>query len=204
MAPRRRRRDLALLCRARPSSLTLSPNGHDVARAPSRTRSRARASARRSWCRRAGGRRATSLGAWTLVGCTVAPGFQFEGFELAPPGWRPTPRAGRGTSAHERSRASSSASRAGSSTPGRPSTTRPTTAGSCGSPKGYSKRANSASPLVPERRLDDDARRPHGGAVPAPRTCARPSGSPRSRRPGADALLERARLRGRSSRRTCC
>ena len=35
---------------------------------------------------------ATSLGAWTLVGCTVAPGFSFEGFELAPEGWRPTPR----------------------------------------------------------------------------------------------------------------
>lgn len=35
---------------------------------------------------------ATSLGAWTLVGCTVAPGFRFEGFELAPPDWRPTPR----------------------------------------------------------------------------------------------------------------
>jgi uncharacterized protein len=32
---------------------------------------------------------AASLGAWTLVGCTVAPGFRFEGFELAPPGWRP-------------------------------------------------------------------------------------------------------------------
>ncbi len=35
---------------------------------------------------------AVSLGAWTLVGCTVAPGFRFEGFELAPPGWRPMPR----------------------------------------------------------------------------------------------------------------
>lgn len=35
---------------------------------------------------------ATSLGAWTLVGCTVAPGFTFESFELAPPGWRPVPR----------------------------------------------------------------------------------------------------------------
>lgn len=33
---------------------------------------------------------AVSLGAWTLVGCTVAPGFRFEGFELAPEGWRPT------------------------------------------------------------------------------------------------------------------
>jgi uncharacterized protein len=27
---------------------------------------------------------AESLGAWTLVGCTVAPGFDFSGFELAP------------------------------------------------------------------------------------------------------------------------
>lgn len=36
---------------------------------------------------------ATSLGAWTLVGCTVAPGFDFAGFEMAPPDWRPTPRA---------------------------------------------------------------------------------------------------------------
>ena len=35
---------------------------------------------------------ATSLGAWTLVGCTVAPGFDFAGFELAPPNWRPVPR----------------------------------------------------------------------------------------------------------------
>lgn len=32
---------------------------------------------------------ARSTGAWTLVGCTVAPGFQFAGFELAPPGWTP-------------------------------------------------------------------------------------------------------------------
>jgi predicted cupin superfamily sugar epimerase len=35
---------------------------------------------------------ATSLGAWTLVGCSVAPGFSFAHFELAPPNWRPTPR----------------------------------------------------------------------------------------------------------------
>jgi predicted cupin superfamily sugar epimerase len=28
-------------------------------------------------------------GAWTLVGCTVAPGFEFSGFEMAPPGWTP-------------------------------------------------------------------------------------------------------------------
>lgn len=32
---------------------------------------------------------AVSLGAWTLVGCTVAPGFDFAGFELAPAGWSP-------------------------------------------------------------------------------------------------------------------
>jgi predicted cupin superfamily sugar epimerase len=32
---------------------------------------------------------AESLGAWTLVGCTVAPGFAFERFALAPPGWHP-------------------------------------------------------------------------------------------------------------------
>ncbi|MBS7541129.1 cupin domain-containing protein [Ancylobacter lacus] len=32
---------------------------------------------------------AESLGAWTLVGCTVAPGFEFAGFELAAPGWSP-------------------------------------------------------------------------------------------------------------------
>jgi predicted cupin superfamily sugar epimerase len=35
---------------------------------------------------------ATSLGAWTLLGCTVAPGFTFAGFEMAPAGWRPAPR----------------------------------------------------------------------------------------------------------------
>jgi predicted cupin superfamily sugar epimerase len=26
---------------------------------------------------------------WTLVGCVVTPGFEFAGFELAPPGWNP-------------------------------------------------------------------------------------------------------------------
>ena len=34
---------------------------------------------------------AESLGAWTLVSCVVAPGFEFSGFELAPPHWRPGP-----------------------------------------------------------------------------------------------------------------
>jgi predicted cupin superfamily sugar epimerase len=32
---------------------------------------------------------ARPLGAWTLVGCIVAPAFEFDGFELAPPGWEP-------------------------------------------------------------------------------------------------------------------
>jgi predicted cupin superfamily sugar epimerase len=33
---------------------------------------------------------AVTTGELTLVGCTVAPAFRFEGFELAPPGWEPT------------------------------------------------------------------------------------------------------------------
>ncbi len=32
---------------------------------------------------------AESLGRWTLVGCTVAPGFEFSGFRMAPDGWVP-------------------------------------------------------------------------------------------------------------------
>ncbi|MCM2440165.1 cupin domain-containing protein [Agrobacterium vitis] len=32
---------------------------------------------------------AESLGDYTLVGCTVAPGFTFDTFEMAPPGWKP-------------------------------------------------------------------------------------------------------------------
>lgn len=30
---------------------------------------------------------ARTTGAWSLVGCTVSPGFRFEGFELAAPGF---------------------------------------------------------------------------------------------------------------------
>ena len=32
---------------------------------------------------------ARTLGDWTLVSCTVAPGFEFAKFELAPKGWEP-------------------------------------------------------------------------------------------------------------------
>jgi len=74
-----------------PLSLTLSPNGHD-------------AQAHLLGPEIAAGQRpqrivppgwwqtAVSMGAWTLAGCTVVPGFEFDGFEMAPPDWRPTPR----------------------------------------------------------------------------------------------------------------
>lgn len=32
---------------------------------------------------------AETLGDWTLCGCTVSPGFDFSGFEMAPTGWKP-------------------------------------------------------------------------------------------------------------------
>ncbi|WP_062016625.1 cupin domain-containing protein [Aureimonas sp. AU4] len=77
-----------------PLVLTVSPNGHDASahrlgaaldlgEAPQFT-------VPANWWQTA-----TSLGEWTLVGCTVAPGFRFESFEMAPPGWRPMPRAPR-------------------------------------------------------------------------------------------------------------
>jgi len=74
-----------------PLALTLSPNGHD-------------AFAHRLGPDLISGQRpqlvvpagywqtAESLGHWTLVGCTVAPAFRFESFEMAPPDWHPTPR----------------------------------------------------------------------------------------------------------------
>ena len=75
-----------------PLALTVSENGHDA------------------WSMHLGGdlaagqrpqatvptgawQTAESLGAWSLVGCTVAPAFSFDGFEMAPPDWRPTPRS---------------------------------------------------------------------------------------------------------------
>lgn len=35
---------------------------------------------------------AETLGTWTLCGCTVSPGFEFGGFELAPGDWKPADR----------------------------------------------------------------------------------------------------------------
>ena len=34
---------------------------------------------------------ATPIDGWALVSCVVVPGFEFAGFELAPPGWSPSP-----------------------------------------------------------------------------------------------------------------
>lgn len=34
------------------------------------------------------------VGAWALVGCIVAPAFEYSGFELAPPGWEPAANPG--------------------------------------------------------------------------------------------------------------
>lgn len=74
-----------------PLALTVSENGHDawaVHLGPeilAGQRPQAVVPAHAWQC-------AESLGEWTLVGCTVSPGFDFAGFELAPPDWRPTPR----------------------------------------------------------------------------------------------------------------
>lgn len=75
-----------------PLVMTLSPNGHDAS--AHHLGNDLKAGQRPQLVVPAGcWQTATSLGAWTLVGCTVAPGFRFEGFEMAPPGWRPMPRA---------------------------------------------------------------------------------------------------------------
>lgn len=79
-----------------PLALTISPNGHDTVAhrlGPDlRTGQRPQVVVPANhW------QTAESLGHWTLVGCTVAPAFEFEQFEMAPPDWHPTPRpAGEG------------------------------------------------------------------------------------------------------------
>ncbi len=74
-----------------PLVLTISPNGHDAEAHHLGPELMARQRPQQivpagAW------QTAESLGAWTLVGCTVSPAFTFEGFELAAPDWRPTPR----------------------------------------------------------------------------------------------------------------
>lgn len=78
-----------------PLALTISQNGHD---AESHRLGPELSAAQRPqivvpancW------QSAESLGEWTLVGCTVVPGFQFSSFEMAPENWRPTPRSSGG------------------------------------------------------------------------------------------------------------
>ena len=75
-----------------PLSLSISANGHDVTShhlGPNLTTGQRPQIAVPAGAWQA----ATSLGAWTLAGCTVAPGFDFAGFEMAPPDWRPSPRS---------------------------------------------------------------------------------------------------------------
>lgn len=74
-----------------PLALTISPNGHDAT--AHRLGPNILAGERPQVVVPAGHwQTAESLGEFTLVGCTVAPGFVFEGFEMAPPDWRPVPR----------------------------------------------------------------------------------------------------------------
>lgn len=75
-----------------PLVLTVSPDGHDAA---ARHLGPGLASGQRPQITVPAGtwQSATSLGNWTLVGCTVAPGFSFDGFEMAPSDWRPMPRS---------------------------------------------------------------------------------------------------------------
>ena len=74
-----------------PMVITLSPNGHD-AEARYLGSDLARGQHPHVVVPAGHWQTATSLGAWTLVSCTVSPAFSFEGFEMAPPDWRPTPR----------------------------------------------------------------------------------------------------------------
>ncbi|MEM6933300.1 MAG: cupin domain-containing protein [Pseudomonadota bacterium] len=74
-----------------PLSLTLSPNGHDAEAMLLGPEIGAGQRPQRivpaGWWQTA-----TSMGTFTLVGCTVSPGFEFSGFEMAPEDWRPVPR----------------------------------------------------------------------------------------------------------------
>ncbi len=74
-----------------PLVLTLSPNGHDAEAhhlGPDvLAGQKPQVVVPEGWWQAA-----ESLGEWTLAGCTVAPAFDFSGFEMAPPDWRPTPR----------------------------------------------------------------------------------------------------------------
>jgi predicted cupin superfamily sugar epimerase len=75
-----------------PLVLTTSPDGHDAATVWLGPDLAARQVLQSSVPPRVW-QTAASLGAWTLVSCVVCPAFSFDGFELAPADWRPTPRS---------------------------------------------------------------------------------------------------------------
>ncbi|MEL6744506.1 MAG: cupin domain-containing protein [Pseudomonadota bacterium] len=74
-----------------PLALTVSPDGHDAQAfrlGPNLMQNeKPQVVVPSGWWQTA-----ESLGHWTLVGCTVAPAFDFANFEMAPPNWRPVPR----------------------------------------------------------------------------------------------------------------
>ena len=74
-----------------PLSLVMSPDGRDevpILLGPDLAAGqRLLATVPRGWWQAA----APLNGGWVLAACTVAPAFSFAGFELAPPGWRPSP-----------------------------------------------------------------------------------------------------------------
>ncbi len=76
-----------------PLALTLSSDGHD---AETRMLGPELAQGQRPQLVVPAGwwQTAASLGRFTLVSCTVSPGFEFAGFEMAPADWRPEPRKG--------------------------------------------------------------------------------------------------------------
>jgi len=75
-----------------PLALTVSPDGHD-AEAVHLGPDLARHQRPFALVPRGHWQTAASLGRWSLCGCTVSPAFDFAGFEMAAPDWRPTPRA---------------------------------------------------------------------------------------------------------------
>ena len=75
-----------------PLVLSISPNGHDLS-AHHLGANLATGQLPQIVVPKGQWQAAESLGAWTLVSCTVAPGFDFAGFEMAAPDWRPTPRS---------------------------------------------------------------------------------------------------------------
>ncbi len=74
-----------------PLALTVSPDGHD-ATAVHLGLDLGRGQVPFAMVPAGHWQTAVSLGRWSLVGCTVCPAFDFAGFEMASPDWRPTPR----------------------------------------------------------------------------------------------------------------